>query len=420
MTQSSDDKTGGGKNSGKAKGKKQPARARTIELSATDITPEDKNRTDQAGEAAKSPEAPESDKSKSPEPGRNKETRTGTGQAASAGKKDADQTPPPPPAPPRRRGGIFKAFFAALLGGLVAIGVLYGLIHYGLIDSREILGKPIFDRVTAIEARLTRTEAATGSRTDMNAAALDKQSRELAALADARKKLAADLAAMHKTLSAKADNDKVIILADKLDAASARVEKLAGARRRDAETLKTVRAALEALKKSRRQLEARMEALGTRMDSHTAGLTKLTEASTKTAETLGRFDKQLTGLKQGIQDIEKAVSSARQTGGGLSSSAGVRLALLDRKLARLGDEMKGIQGALEAMPNVPLDVTPRIKVLESTMNRVNTALSGLGTREAALGARLKEVNDRIALLSEQTTRLAAAEKRFDTLKDEIV
>ncbi len=418
MTQSSDDKTGGSKKGGKARGKKQPARAHTIELSATDITPDDKNRADQDGKAAKTPGSAAGNKGKTPEPGAEKQAGTRPGETSPAGKKDADQAPPP--APPRRRGGYFRAFFAALLGGIAAIATLYGLIHYGLIDSRAILGKPVFDRVSAIEARLAKTEAATGNRTAMNAATLDRQSRELAALAADQKKLSAALAVLQKDLTTRADGDKVIVLADKLAAASARLEKLDKARTRDARTLKTGRAALEALEKDRQQLATRLEALARQLDSHTATLTGLTEAKTKTAETLGRFDRQLASLKQGIQDIEKAVSSARATGAGLSSAAGVRLALLERKLARLGDEMKGIQAALEAMPTVPLDMTPRIKVLESTMNRVNAALSGLGTREATLGAQLKELSDRIGLLSRQTTQLAAAEKRFDTLKGEIV
>lgn len=400
-----DSKKNGKPKSGSGAAPGKDARSRTIELTAEDVTPA--SETAKKDETAKA-EAPK-DAAKS----------GGAARAEAAAPKDAKT--PETKAAPAGGGSVLGYAAAGLFGGVAALLGAAVLVSFQMIDLSGNAGKQAQDSIGALDKKLsTALDAASGrgEKRDAAIAALEKSVEKAVSRSSVHEdmigKSSAALTGVQSGL--KKTGGEVSVVADRLgrltaslSAAEKRIESLNG-------SLGALDARLKAEAEARAALGPRITANAGMLEKRGSDIAKMMKWQDAAAAESRKLASQMAGLLAGLKDIERSVADASAAGGGEPSSAGVRLALVDRKIARVEKDMAGLSTTLKNLPAVPPDLSPQIAVLEKTVARFDKNFAESGKRHAAVQDLVRKLDERVRDLALLGGRMNALNTRIDEVK----
>ncbi len=405
-----DEKKNGKTKPGGAKPDAKAARAHTIELTAEDVTPADEGKAAGAGKDAGKDAKPDAGKDKTaaakpePKPDNKPEAKPAETVAARGG-----------------AGGFLGMAIAGLFGGVLALLGAAVLISFQMIDLSGSAGQRARQGIDKLDKQVGAALAEAEKKAEARETAL------AALKADAAK--AASRASVHEDMLGKTTaavnemkaglkkttgqvavmNDRLGRLTGSLAAAEKRLESLNGA-------IGSLGAKLESEAEARKALGPRIAANAGMLEKRGLDIGRLMKWQDAMSAESRKLGNQMTGLIGGLKDIERSVAEASNAGGGEPSSAGVRLALLDRKIQRLEKDMSGLTATLQSLPAVPPDLSPQIAVLEKTVARFDKNFADSGKRNAAVRNDVRKLDERVRDLGLLAGRLQALDTRIDEVK----
>jgi len=309
---------------------------------------------------------------------------------------DKPVTDKPAPTKPAKRGvGLFGLLVASLAGGLIVVGVLYGLLFYNML--------PI------------------GSRAELNA--LNDS------LNDARNEISILETRLVEAEEVTAENARSVgdagALTERLDAAEDTLARLESADQTTGETLQAASAALEDLKRARTadaeaasSFDARQKSLVARIDgleqSTGAGTRNLGKVARDLAETGQRLDR-VEALQSDLLDLRKLV----ETG---SAGSDVALESLEKSLGGLRDRVDALA---KASSTAVIDA--RLAALEASSGGIDVVARRLGTLQADVDTMNTRVDQAVKSISPEAPQIETAiaralanlEPRFSALSSDI-
>lgn len=392
-----EDKKNGKSKAGSAKSGAKDARSRTIELTAEDVTPPEPAKAAKAGRPASGADKPE------------------------APDKTKDAAQDAPPASGSKAGGVMAYALSGLFGGVAALLGAAVLISFQMIDLSGNAGQRATDSIGALDkqvnAALAEARGRGTGRDDALAAlktGVDKTVSRASVHEDMIGKTSAAVNEMEKGLKQALSqvaglSGRLNRLTASLGAVEKRLESLNG-------HMGGLGAKLGAEAESRKALGPRIVANAGMLEKRGTDIARLMKWQDAMSAETRKLGRQMTSLLGGLKDIERSVADASAAGGGEPSSAGVRLALLDRKIQRLGKDMAGLNATLQSLPAVPPDLSPQISVLEKTVARFDKGFAEAGRRHAGVQNNVRLLDERVRDLALMGGRMDAVNSRIDEVK----